>query len=73
MTLMTDSAAATETDTARRTQWSAVQAGLWVGRRDGEFAGMIEQIWGSGYQVTTRLGKTLGVFGTMEEAQQALR
>jgi hypothetical protein len=50
-----------------------VQAGLWVGRRGGEFAGMIEQQWGKGYMVTTRLGKCLGTFKTMEEAQSALR
>jgi hypothetical protein len=56
-----------------RTAWQAVQAGLWVGRRGGEFAGMIEQQWGKGYLVTTRLGKVLGTFATMEEAQDALR
>ena len=56
-----------------RTTWQAVQAGLWVGRRGGEFAGMIEQQWGKGYLVTTRLGKCLGTFKTMEEAQGALR
>ena len=56
-----------------RTVWQAVQAGLWVGRRGGEFAGMIEQQWGKGYLVTTRLGKCLGTFKTMEEAQSALR
>jgi hypothetical protein len=55
-----------------RTTWQAVQAGLWVGRRGGEFAGMIEQQWGKGYLVTTRLGKCLGTFKTMEEAQDAL-
>ncbi len=31
------------------TTWQAVQAGLWIGRRDGEFAGMIEELWGKGY------------------------
>jgi hypothetical protein len=56
-----------------RTTWQAVQAGLWVGRRGGEFAGMIEQQWGKGYLVTTRLGKSLGTFKTMEEAQNSLR
>ena len=54
------------------TTWRCVQAGIWVGHRDGAFAGMIEQQWGEGYLVTTRLGKRLGVFTTMEEAQRAL-
>jgi hypothetical protein len=55
------------------TTWRSVQSGLWVGHRGGAFAGMIEQRWGEGFLVTTRLGKNLGAFGTMQEAQQALR
>jgi hypothetical protein len=55
------------------TVWRSVQAGIWVGHRDGAFAGMIEQRWGEGFLVTTRLGKSLGMFGTMQEAQRALR
>ena len=27
-------------------RWTAVQAGLWVGKVNGEFAGMIEATWG---------------------------
>jgi hypothetical protein len=55
------------------TTWRCVQTGIWVGHRGGAFAGMIEQRWGEGYLVTTRLGKSLGAFGTMQEAQRALR
>ena len=51
----------------------AVQAGLWVARRDGVFAGMIEQQWGRGFTVTTSMGRALGLFATIDDAQQALR
>jgi hypothetical protein len=52
-----------------RTEWTAVQSGLWVGKIDGEFAGMIEARWGEGFIATTRLARTLGVFSTVAEAQ----
>ncbi|MEP6481592.1 MAG: hypothetical protein ABJA94_06240 [Rhodoglobus sp.] len=55
--------------TASTTEWTAVQSGLWVGKVDGEFAGMIEARWGEGFIATTRLAQTLGVFLTVEEAQ----
>jgi hypothetical protein len=58
---------------AGSTIWRSVQSGIWVGHQDGAFAGMIEQRWGDGFLVTTRLGKSLGTFGTMQEAQRALR
>ena len=51
-----------------RIQWTAVQAGLWVGKVNGEFAGMIEAQWGEGFSATTRLAKNLGVFATVDEA-----
>ncbi len=54
------------------TTWRTVQSGIWVGSRGGAFAGMIEHRWGDGYLVTTRLGKSLGTFGTMDEARRAL-
>ncbi len=74
MTILADKESRVDSATQpSRTTWQAVQAGLWVGRRGGEFAGMIEQQWGKGYMVTTRLGKCLGTFKTMEEAQSALR
>jgi len=50
-------------------RWTAVQAGLWVGKVDGEFAGMIEAKWGEGFTATTRLAKNLGTFATVEEAK----
>lgn len=50
-------------------QWTAVQSGLWVGKLDGEFAGMIEARWGTGFAATTRLGKELGIFPSIEAAK----
>jgi hypothetical protein len=52
-------------------QWTAVQSGLWVGKIDGEFAGMVEAHWGEGFSATTRLAKDLGMFDTVEEAMAA--
>jgi hypothetical protein len=52
--------------------WRAEQAGLWVARRNGDFVGMVEARWGSGFAATTRLAKSLGTFTTVEEAQLAL-
>ena len=49
--------------------WTAVQSGLWVGKANGEFAGMIEAPPGRGFVATTRLAKTLGVFATIEQAK----
>jgi hypothetical protein len=54
------------------TRWRSVHAGIWVGHRNGEFAGMIEQRRGHGYLVTTRLGKNLGLFRTMDAARRVL-
>ena len=49
-------------------EWTAVQSGLWVGKADGEFAGMVEAQWGKGFIATTSLAKTLGTFATVDEA-----
>jgi len=62
----------TVTTTAPTIVWIAEQSGLWVARRDGEFVGMVEARWGSGFASTTRLAKPLGTFDTVEEAQHAL-
>ena len=66
------SATTTSPTTAPAIVWVAEQSGLWVARRDGEFVGMVEARWGSGFASTTRLAKSLGTFGTVEEAQRAL-
>ena len=49
--------------------WTAVQAGLWIGKANDEFAGMIEARSSGGYVATTRLAKTLGVFRSVAEAK----
>jgi hypothetical protein len=50
-------------------QWTVVQSGVWVGKCEGEFAGMIEADWGNGFIATTRLAKNLGTFETVEAAK----
>jgi hypothetical protein len=65
MTMTTPKVAAPTT----RIEWTAVQAGLWVGKANGEFAGMIEARWGEGFAAMTRLAKSLGTFKTVEEAK----
>lgn len=57
------------TSPTTRIDWTAVQSGLWVGKSNGEFAGMIEARWGEGFAATTRLAKSLGVFTTVDEAK----
>ena len=52
-------------------EWTAVQSGLWIGKIDGEFAGMVEARWGEGFSATTRLAQDLGMFDTVEEAMAA--
>lgn len=72
MTMTHHPAPAPRSATTRTTmpiRWTAVQKGLWVGKTDGEFAGMIERRDGEGYVATTRLAQDLGVFATVAEAK----
>lgn len=55
--------------TATPIHWTSVQKGLWVGKSNGEFAGMIERRDDDGYVATTRLAQHLGVFPTVAEAK----
>lgn len=52
--------------------WTVVQPGLWVGHRDGEFAGMIEAD-PLGFVASTHLARRLGTFQTVVEAKAAFR
>ncbi len=55
-------------------QWESVQGvepAAWVGRVRGIFVGMVEARWQEGYTATTRLGRKLGTFGTLEDAENA--
>jgi len=57
-----------------RIEWQVVDCVVpmvWIGRVRGAFVGMVEARWGEGYAVTTRLGRGLGTFETLEAAQDA--
>lgn len=69
---ITDDRNKRETTSTETIDWRAEQSGLWVARRNGNFVGMVEARWGSGFAATTRLAKPLGTFTTVEEAQAAL-
>ena len=69
MTITTPRTPAGSTAGRSSIRWTLVQAGLWVGKVDGEFAGMIEAQWGRGFTATTRLAKNLGTFATLAEAK----
>jgi hypothetical protein len=51
--------------------WVEVEWGLWVGRVDGEFTGMIEQT-SAGFQATDGRGATAGVHPSLARAKRAL-
>jgi hypothetical protein len=54
--------------------WESVEGvspASWVGRVHGSFVGMVEARWQEGFTATTRLGRKLGTFGTLEDAQAA--
>ena len=73
MTMTTPKRPAGDSSARSAIQWTAVQAGLWVGKINGEFAGMIEARWGEGFAATTRLAKHLGVFASVDEAKASFR
>ena len=55
-------------------EWESVegvQPAAWVGRVRGIFVGMVEARWQEGFTATTRLGRKLGTFGTLADAQDA--
>ena len=54
--------------------WEPVQGvepAAWVGRVRGIFVGMVEARWQEGFTATTRLGRKLGTFGTLADAEEA--
>jgi hypothetical protein len=66
--------ASTITNDAPHLDWEtvdAVQQQVWIGRVRGIFVGMVESRGADGFAVTTRLGRRLGLFPTLEEAQDA--
>lgn len=54
-------------------EWTIVQPGLWVGKANGEFAGMIETRAGEGFFAMTRVAGPLGSFATLAEAKARFR
>jgi len=62
------------TETPTGLEWESVegvQPAAWVGRVRGIFVGMVEARWQEGFTATTRLGRKLGTFGTLVDAQDA--
>lgn len=52
-------------------EWMRVQAGLWVGRSSGEFAGMIENR--EGKFAAIRLSKLIGTYDSLADAKGSFR
>lgn len=50
-------------------EWTEMGQGVWVAKRDGAFAGLIEELWGAGYRVTDRTGAIIGEFATLQSAR----
>lgn len=50
-------------------QWTIVQEGLWVGKANGEFAGMIESELDGGFTAMSKFAGPLGTFSTIDEAK----
>ena len=71
MTMTTPKRSTGASTTRTPIQWTVVQAGLWVGKSNGEFAGMIEADEGEGFSATTHLAKDLGSFPTVEAAKSS--
>lgn len=68
------SSTTTHEETATGLVWESVQGvepAAWVGRVRGIFVGMVEARWQEGFTATTRLGRKLGTFGTLEAAEEA--
>ncbi len=51
--------------------WSPLEAGLWVAKSGGEFAGMAEKNW-AGFSVIDGMGRSVGQFATLGEAKESL-
>jgi hypothetical protein len=49
-----------------------VQMGLWVGKRDDNFAGMIELLAAGVFAASSRLALPVGIFATLNEAKARL-
>ena len=57
------------TGTSVLIQWTIVQEGLWVGKANGEFAGMIETALDGGFTAMSKFAGPLGTFATIDQAK----
>lgn len=69
MSIITHSTGTEQLTGPERMQWTLVQSGLWVANLGGEFAGMVEKVFGEAYRASSARAITLGVFGTLDEAK----
>jgi len=51
--------------------WLTVDDGLWVAEPAGEFAGMIVKRGEGSFERTDRIGRPVGLFATLGEAEQS--
>lgn len=65
-------APAARADAPTEVVWTQMGDGVWVAKRDSDFAGLIEELWGAGYRVTDRFGAIVGEFSTLEGARRRL-
>ncbi len=52
--------------------WRSAQRGLWVASADEHPVGIVTEKWTHGFVVTTRTGRNLGTYRSLDEAQGAL-
>ena len=52
--------------------WASIEPGLWVAQQDGEFAGMVEEQLGLGFDATNESGQVIGRFPNLADAQAGL-
>lgn len=62
-----------QVETTPRIEWTEMGQGVWVAKRGGDFAGLIEELWGAGYRVTDRTGAIIGEFATLQSARRQLQ
>lgn len=43
-------------------------SGVWLARREQDFAGLVEKLWGAGYRVTDCHGQVVGEYASFESA-----
>jgi hypothetical protein len=60
------------TDSTSLLTWELVFDGVWVARRDGEFAGMVQSSSDCIFKLTDERGLLTGQFASLYEARNAL-